>query len=200
MTCLDCTILSLPNDGPGGLDTALSIPPSNGGQSSVSVDEWLRQLASNDGSYGEYSSAGPSPSSPSSMWAQHPDLGASDYNVVPMEFDLNNAIYGQGYAGGSGGGIDYTRSRSASTSSQSSHPDSMMQRDRALSGTHQVPYRPSGRVQGPFESVMGSRSSPQVNLGMFRNGVGPSSRPAMSYSNSSPDVPMSPVYDGLRMR
>lgn len=201
LTCLDCTIVSLQHDGSGGmsaLDTALSIPQSNGGQSSESVDEWLRQLASHDASYGEFSTAGPSPSSPSSMWNQHPDLGASEYNN--LEFDLNSAIYGQGYGGG--GGMDYTRSRSVSTSSQSSHHDTMMHRDRSMSGPLQVPYRPSGRVQGPFENVMGSRSSPQVNLGMFRSGVGPSHRPAASYATSNPDVPMSPrdVYDGLHMR
>jgi hypothetical protein len=205
-TCLDCTILSLQNAGSSPLDTALSIPQSNSGQSSETVDEWLRQLASNDGFHHNDFAAGPSSAPSSSMWTSHPDLGASDYNVVPsLEFDFNSAIYGQGYGGGGGQEMDYTRSRSVSTSSQSSHQDTMMHHDRSMPGVVQVPYRPSGRVQGPFENVMGSRSTPQLNLGMYRNGnsvVHASRVSPAPYANSNPDVPMSPqdVYEGLHMR
>ncbi|KAF5323126.1 hypothetical protein D9611_009323 [Ephemerocybe angulata] len=207
-TCLDCTILSLQNT---PMDTALSIPQSSqdASNNSESVDEWLRQLTSqasvSDAPFNDFSASGPSGSSSASapsMW-NNPDYGSSD--LVPgLDFDFNNpGMYEQmGYPRGQGGGAvpDYTRSRSVSTSSQSSThlgQDGLPQHDRSMSGVMQVPYRPSGRLQGQghlFENAMGSRSAPQLNLSMYRGGGPPGSNRVspVPYASSNPDAPMSP--------
>jgi hypothetical protein len=73
---------------------------------------------------------------------------------------------------------DQSRSRSPSTSSQSSHQGSESH------GTEPIPpYRPSGRMQGMFTNTQGVRSAPQLNIrpNMHR---GPNSASSASISPS----------------
>lgn len=185
-TCLDCTILSLQNMMPP--DTALSIPEPSA--DSAVVDEWLRQLVAppqtphHNSEYAGYTGSSPT----SSMWAAAVG-GSSDGYVPSLEFDFNNAVYDpspMGYQGNSDG--DYTRSRSVSTSSQASHPE---ERSMSAGMPVQVPYRPSGRIQGLFENAMGSRSAPQLNIpGMYRGsggGGGGGGVSPVQYASSNPE-------------
>lgn len=164
-TCLDCTILSLQNMLPIPLDTALSIPQSSvPGNDIDSVDEWLRQMQGSgvDTFSNDYSQQTQG-SSTSSMWP-----GPMTNDMIPrLEFDFDNPARQRSsslsqelfYDPGA-----YTRSRSVSTSSQSSVHDGRS----PVPGSLQVPYRPNGRMQGLFGNAMGSRSTPQLDLSMYR--------------------------------
>jgi hypothetical protein len=80
-------------------------------------------------------------------------------------------------------GSDSSRSRSPSTSSQSSHHGPIGGGDAKQ---HQVaPYRPTGRVQGMFDGPQGMRAAPQLNMNT-RTGL------ARGPSTGSPSSSLSP--------
>ncbi|KAF9045329.1 hypothetical protein BJ165DRAFT_1528213 [Panaeolus papilionaceus] len=172
-TCLDCTILSLPASAIPP-NTALSISNSQG----ESVDEWLRQMSSTMPSDGNFDSQYPSgfslniPDPTQSNWNKNtmfPDGGMNNFvlsgpDFQPMfsgvpPFDLSFS-----------GGMSQSRSRSPSTSSQSS-----VQSSHDAHGSGSIPpYLPSGRMQGIFANDMSRvnahhRGKPDTRVGRSGN-------------------------------
>ncbi|RXW18688.1 hypothetical protein EST38_g7160 [Candolleomyces aberdarensis] len=224
-TCLDCTILSLQNMLP---DTALSISqstvPEGNPPSLDSVDEWLRQMMMSQDAFPNDYTQQQSQGGSSSMWPgpmapNPPDIGGHPEFIPRLEFDFDDSARQGGHGRSSslsqelyydhsqldprgGRGMEYTRSRSVSTSSHSSRQDVHDGRGSMpvpVPGSLQVPYRPTGRMQGLFGNAMGSRSTPQLDLSMYRGAS--NSRLSVSpvpghYANSSNGDPSSPAdYD-----
>ncbi|KAJ2914602.1 hypothetical protein MD484_g5848, partial [Candolleomyces efflorescens] len=211
-TCLDCTILSLQSMLP---DTALSIPQSTVPESDSnpldSVDEWVRQMMMSQDTFStnDYTQQqqGSSSSSSSTMWPGQ--IGDRSEFIPRLEFDFDNAPRHARssslsqeffYDPRTSSMPEYTRSRSVSTSSQSSHHGGSV--PIPVPGNLQVPYRPTGRMQGLFGNALGSRSTPQLDLSSMYRGSGPGNRMSVSpvpggqYANSSNGDPSSPAdYD-----
>jgi len=210
-TCLDCTILSLPASTILPDDTALSIHNSN-----EPIAEWLRQLSTSDFLDPSNSFQQPGfPDFNQQNWSLMNPSEQPSYMQPDFSFgaDMSGQAVRGGFpqsqshrrSQSSMSNIDpllipsvpraqflalpnsdLSRSRSPSTSSQSSHQDSELSFGGAAPSVGRgptPPYRPSGRVQGMFNNTQGVRSAPQLNISVPIPSS--SSRPVMSRSTNS---------------
>jgi hypothetical protein len=212
-TCLDCTIMSLPDSALPLDDTALSIPSAQ----NEPVAEWLRQISSS-----EFSDA-PSiqqnfsfPTDDFQQWSQPPSMGQNPSTFMAPDFNYGtspiptlttfptNTQRGSlatdanlGHRSRSSMSnidprlvpmsdgpsfpnlSDPSRSRSASTSSQSSHQGS----EGHGSGLP-LNYGPNGRQQGMYLKSQGVRSSSHLHP-LVTRGPGSTSSSSLSPSNGS---------------
>ncbi|TFK31704.1 hypothetical protein BDQ12DRAFT_93825 [Crucibulum laeve] len=199
-SCFDCTILSLPSGPDATPNTALSIPSPTDADA---IDEWVRQVSFPQNQIAEeYTIDVRDEQNYSTGWNQQ-YATASSYQtrLSPHNARMNDQFLTV---------PDLSRSRSPSTSSQSS-------REHVLSDDVAHPYSPTGRVHGYFGA--GARSMPQLSMGRPAirtnasccSSTSVSSSPAVlgaPYAVSNPDSEGSsddyrtqyePSFEGLRI-
>ena len=215
-TCLDCTIMSLPDSALPLDDTALSIPSAQ----NEPITEWLRQISSDAPSSQQSFSF---PTDDFQQWSQ-PNMGqnpstfmAPDFNyatstipnLTPFPTSTQRGSFttdaNLGHRSRSSMSnvdprlvpmsdgsrfpnlSDPSRSRSASTSSQSSHQGS----EGHGSSGHPLNYGPNGRQQGMYIKSQGVHSSSQLHPLVIR---GPASTSSSSLSPSNGSASSLPPF------